>query len=689
MIGNDPDVLPESRGPYHLIRRVGGGRVHEVYEAERIGTAGFCRRAALKFLRAPLRTDPEANAAFEREACLVADANHPNIVLAHAFEEDEQGRFLVMEYLSGPDLGTLIAEAPVGLSVGAALFVLGEVLEGLAYLHELQPAVVHGNLVADNILLCTSGSVKVSDFGQAVTLHPPSPNSVPEGPSPQLDLAHAGALLERMLTGPQHRRGFRSELPPGLQVLTHKARLSEHHGGFVGAGSFRQAVFETLEKLAPGFAGRDLAAELQRLIRQVVRDPRGESPVPYDSASLPPAVGTAPGMGEPSLMETGDVLIQAPHRSPLPPPPSPSAPLFPGSDDLTVPDLGPSPHRPPEYRQPPFNHPTAGTELARSFRSYGLGQGQTERSSHPPGGSFFLRDAPGLAPRGPLEPADLFEAIARSNRSGEISVDGRRWLEVDAWLELLGEQLVPFHNVLPPGQITGELATRSLLALSAQLVRAKATGRLTLLRPIHSSFERIEIHLQEGTLAAAFSNRRTTESWVRLLGRRSDCDEDLCEAVDQVCRTRKPLALDVHKAVPLQVARNRRIRTVLRDAARWTTGRFVFDACATPVVHSKLVLLPALVEALRDACPEQTLDGPRVSFRERRLILAERHIAGLAELGLSIPRHFDAVHFGDGQTWEESLSACKSRQARQNGMLLGYALTQLGLLRPASATHGA
>ncbi|HSK05036.1 MAG TPA: serine/threonine-protein kinase, partial [Kofleriaceae bacterium] len=158
-------------GKYRLDQRLGGGGMAEVFLASAIGAEGFSRKVAIKRVL-PGFSDNEAFAKmFVDEAQLSSQLVHPNIVSVLDFDRDaEQRLFLVMELVEGRDLAALVDTGLLPIPV--VIYVLGEVLRGLGYAHDLPVGahvrgLVHRDVSPHNVLLSWEGAVKVSDFGIA------------------------------------------------------------------------------------------------------------------------------------------------------------------------------------------------------------------------------------------------------------------------------------------------------------------------------------------------------------------------------------------------------------------------------------------------------------------------------------------------------------------------------------------
>jgi predicted Ser/Thr protein kinase len=151
---------------YRVDRVLGTGGMGAVYLAHDMR---LDRDVAIKVVRAELITDPEARARFRREAQLVARLQHPGIVSVFDYGTLPGGAaFLVMEYVRGRDLRSVVKEGPQPPAFVVRL--LASIAEPIDAAHQL--GILHRDLKPENILLPDAGvvSAKVLDFGIAKAL---------------------------------------------------------------------------------------------------------------------------------------------------------------------------------------------------------------------------------------------------------------------------------------------------------------------------------------------------------------------------------------------------------------------------------------------------------------------------------------------------------------------------------------
>lgn len=148
-------------GRYEIIELLGAGGMANVYRAH---DPHLGRDVAVKVLADRFAADPAFVERFRREASAAAQLNHPNIVQVFDRGETDHTYFIVMEYLSGPDLKTMIRDRgplPPIEAVDNALQILG----ALAAAHRRD--VIHRDIKPQNVMQARDGMLKVTDFGIA------------------------------------------------------------------------------------------------------------------------------------------------------------------------------------------------------------------------------------------------------------------------------------------------------------------------------------------------------------------------------------------------------------------------------------------------------------------------------------------------------------------------------------------
>jgi eukaryotic-like serine/threonine-protein kinase len=162
VLSQDPAVslVGKTIKSYRIISPLGKGGMGEVYLAEdtRLG-----RRVALKFLSNELVGDEWAKRQLVKEAKAVASLDHQNICPVYGIEEEEDHRFIVMQYVEGRTLSVLIRER--SLKPQQILPVAQQIAGALAEAH--QHGIVHRDIKPGNIIITPSGQAKVLDFGLA------------------------------------------------------------------------------------------------------------------------------------------------------------------------------------------------------------------------------------------------------------------------------------------------------------------------------------------------------------------------------------------------------------------------------------------------------------------------------------------------------------------------------------------
>ena len=199
-------------GRYKILGELGRGAMGIVYKAQ---DPNLDRVVALKTI--VLEADAEGRKEYEKRFLLEAKAagklNHPNIVTAFDFGEEDGVAFLAMELVEGTDLRERLKAG--ALPAVEALDIAHQVAEGLGYAHER--GIVHRDIKPGNIMLQKRGPAKIMDFGLArmrvadhktstgMVLGTPkymSPEQVAGQPvDPRSDVFSLGIVLYEMATG--------------------------------------------------------------------------------------------------------------------------------------------------------------------------------------------------------------------------------------------------------------------------------------------------------------------------------------------------------------------------------------------------------------------------------------------------------------------------------------------------------
>jgi Tol biopolymer transport system component/aminoglycoside phosphotransferase (APT) family kinase protein len=185
-------TVPRYIGQYEVLSFLGAGGMGEVYRARdpRLG-----REVAIKILPETFAQDPEHRARLEREAQMLAALNHPHIAQVYGFERahsssgsgERTTHVLVMELVEGETLTRVLEKG--SLPVNVALRHAAQIADALAAAHAR--GIVHRDLKPGNVMITSSGLVKVLDFGLAKRISEPST----DGSTTTMGLTQAGTAI--------------------------------------------------------------------------------------------------------------------------------------------------------------------------------------------------------------------------------------------------------------------------------------------------------------------------------------------------------------------------------------------------------------------------------------------------------------------------------------------------------------
>ena len=264
-------------GKYEIVEELGRGGMGVVYKAH---DSLMERDVAIKVISDGVLAMPEIKSRFYREARTAGQLSHENITVIYDVGEDGGKPYIVMEYLAGADLGTLLEngeEIPLQLKLTYAV----QICRGLSFSHSR--GIIHRDIKPGNIRITGSGKVKIMDFGIA---KPESSNLTRTGAligtpfymSPEQiqgrkvdtrsDIFSFGVLFYELLTG---KKPFAGVEPTSVMFkIVHEEperiddALIEHRNGL------RDIVLRTLAK-DPDKRYQDLA-EVADLLDHVIQE---------------------------------------------------------------------------------------------------------------------------------------------------------------------------------------------------------------------------------------------------------------------------------------------------------------------------------------------------------------------------------------------------------------------------------
>ncbi len=271
-----PETILQKR--YKVIRLLGQGGMGAVYEAvdQHTGTTVALKQA--------LVTDKTLSKAFEREARILTRLRHPSLPIVSDCFTNDYGQFLVMQYIPGDDLGTLLEKKRDRfLREHAIPWVLqwaDQLLDALTYLHTQNPPILHRDIKPQNLKITPEGTVMLLDFGMAKSAADQTRRSVVQsirgyseqyapleqiqgiGTQPSSDIYSLAATLYHLFTGEAppdaltrvaavlegHPDPLRSAqelnpfVPPIIALVLHQALAQKITERFVSAAALRKAL---------------------------------------------------------------------------------------------------------------------------------------------------------------------------------------------------------------------------------------------------------------------------------------------------------------------------------------------------------------------------------------------------------------------------------------------------------------
>ncbi|MGC8475719.1 MAG: serine/threonine-protein kinase [Acetobacteraceae bacterium] len=269
---------PQALGKYELRGTLGRGAMGTVYEG---WDPVIARRVAIKTVNLPENPDPdtaEEIARFRREAQAAGRLTHPNIVAVYDYGETKDIAYIVMEYVDGPTLKSVL-DKNERFTLPDIRRIMDDLLAGLQFSHDR--GVVHRDIKPANVMLNSERRGKIADFGIAriessnmtqagTVLGTPaymSPEQFRGEPvDARTDIYSSGVLLYQLLTGERPFEGSVTSImhkvlnvdppapsqlsvvvPPALDAVVLRAMAKRPEDRFPSASAFAGALGNAID----------------------------------------------------------------------------------------------------------------------------------------------------------------------------------------------------------------------------------------------------------------------------------------------------------------------------------------------------------------------------------------------------------------------------------------------------------
>lgn len=268
-------------GKYQIIKELGRGATSAVY----LATDAFAgRQVAIKLVRADALGDKEQGRRFHKlflvEASLAGKLSHPHLVAIFDAVSDEDGSYLVMEYVPGGTLEPYTLPAKL-MTINSIVEIIFKCCKALDYAH--RHGIIHRDIKPANILLTGETDIKVSDFGAALSISAEttqvsgigspaymSPEQLQERTlNHQTDIFSLGVVMYQLLTGslpfratnnysmvyqiinvdPPATSLLRPDTPAAVDVIVKRALEKDIAKRFQTWEEFAQALADTFNNL--------------------------------------------------------------------------------------------------------------------------------------------------------------------------------------------------------------------------------------------------------------------------------------------------------------------------------------------------------------------------------------------------------------------------------------------------------
>ena len=309
-------------GSYKITEKIGEGGMGAVFKGIDLMLE---REVAIKMLRPELASQPQVVERFRSEAVTLAKLNHPNIATLFSFLRQGEDFFMVMEFVRGETLDSLIRRSGA-MPCDRAIALFCQALEGIDHAHRM--GIIHRDIKPANMMLTETGTLKVMDFGIARvlgtsrmtkqgnivgTIEYMSPEQVRgQETDARSDIYSLGILLYEMLTGrvpfssdseydlmqmqiekaPEPPRMFSAQIPQSVEQAIMRSLAKRVEARFQGAAEFRNALSSALAGgNAPTVVAPSVSPEQTRIIGAPVAAPPMPGLAPQETRFATDAAG--------------------------------------------------------------------------------------------------------------------------------------------------------------------------------------------------------------------------------------------------------------------------------------------------------------------------------------------------------------------------------------------------------------
>jgi len=358
-------------GKYLLLERINVGGMAEVFIAKAFGIEGFERVLAVKKILPTMASDNEFITMFIDEARISVQLNHANIVHIHELGKHDDSFYIAMEYVSGPDLRTILDRFRAGnarMPIAQAAYIASKICEGLDYAHRKKDGrgmnldIIHRDVSPQNVLISYEGEVKIIDFGiaKAANRSHQTQAGILKGKfaymSPEQvqgrqidrrsDIFAVGNILFEMLTGERlfvggsdfsvvekvrnaevpSVREIDPEIPTGLEQILYRSLAREPTERYQWASEMQedllrfQLVGDTIysSKNLSVFMKEAFAEDLQREHGRMERFTSMQKPAALEPSAVTQSPFVAPPRGNPPVLKQSPEMRPAARRSQSP-----------------------------------------------------------------------------------------------------------------------------------------------------------------------------------------------------------------------------------------------------------------------------------------------------------------------------------------------------------------------------------